>query len=170
MRMPVLDGYEATKRIKNEMLKRKNGKGEEQTAIIALTASSFEEERAVVLRAGCDDHLGKPFREAELFNLMSTHIGVRFVHEVEGPSIDGQPPRAEDVLTPEALGAVPAKWLATLEQAAQEVNSALLLESVEHIREHDAAVADALSRLINDFRYEEIVRHVQEAQFGKDAR
>ena len=38
MRMPVLDGYEATRRIKN-------GAGGEKTKVIALTASAFEEDR-----------------------------------------------------------------------------------------------------------------------------
>ena len=59
MRMPVMNGYEATERIKSHF------KGQ-ATYIIALTASTFEEERAIVLSAGCDDFVRKPFREEVL--------------------------------------------------------------------------------------------------------
>jgi len=48
MRMPVMDGYEATKRIKSTI------KGQ-ATAVMAITASVWEEEKAVILSAGCDD-------------------------------------------------------------------------------------------------------------------
>ncbi|MGL6137896.1 MAG: ATP-binding protein, partial [Planktothrix sp.] len=50
MRMPIMDGYEATKYIKSHV------KGH-ATAIIALTASVLEEEKAMVLSAGCDDFM-----------------------------------------------------------------------------------------------------------------
>ncbi|MGA9382129.1 MAG: PAS domain S-box protein, partial [Phormidium sp.] len=48
MRMPVMDGYEATKIIKSQP-------GGQNTIIIAVTASALEEERSLVLAAGCDD-------------------------------------------------------------------------------------------------------------------
>jgi hypothetical protein len=45
----------------------------------------------VVLDAGYDDYLRKPFRKTELFELMSKHIGVKFVYE-EGkrPKVKGK--------------------------------------------------------------------------------
>lgn len=55
MRMPVMDGYEATRQIKSHL------KGQ-ATVIIALTASALEEERTIILSAGCDDFVRKPFR------------------------------------------------------------------------------------------------------------
>ncbi|WP_371357375.1 ATP-binding protein, partial [Hydrocoleum sp. CS-953] len=60
MRMPVMDGYEATQHIKGTT------KGN-ATAIIALTASVLEEQKAIILSAGCDDFVRKPFREATIF-------------------------------------------------------------------------------------------------------
>ncbi|WP_048751431.1 ATP-binding protein [Crocosphaera watsonii] len=76
MRMPIMDGYEATKVIKTTM------KGQ-ATAIIALTASVFEEEKAVVLSTGCDSFIRKPFREAEIFDAMEKQIGVQFIYETD---------------------------------------------------------------------------------------
>ncbi|MCL1465209.1 hybrid sensor histidine kinase/response regulator [Argonema galeatum] len=80
MRMPVMDGYEATKHIKTHT------KGQ-ATAIIALTASVFEEEKAVVLSAGCDDFLRKPFREADIFEVMHKHLGVHYIYDEPTDSV-----------------------------------------------------------------------------------
>ncbi len=57
------------------------GSERQPTTIIALTASVLEEERAVVLSAGCDDFMRKPFREADIFATLHKHIGVRYIYE-----------------------------------------------------------------------------------------
>lgn len=74
VRMPVMDGYEATKRIKSTT------KGQ-ATVVVALTASAFEEQQSFILSAGCDDFVRKPFREAEIFDTMHKHLGVEFVYD-----------------------------------------------------------------------------------------
>ena len=48
---------------------------------MALTASTFEKERATALSVGGDDYIHKPFREAIIFNAISKHLGVRYVCE-----------------------------------------------------------------------------------------
>ncbi|MEL6912840.1 MAG: response regulator, partial [Cyanobacteria bacterium J06598_4] len=72
-RMPVMDGYEATQRIK-ETTEGQN------TKILALTASAFEEEKAIILSAGCDDFVRKPFKEEVLFDKMTEHLGVQYLY------------------------------------------------------------------------------------------
>jgi signal transduction histidine kinase/CheY-like chemotaxis protein len=53
-RMPIMDGFESTKRI------RQVSPGPHRPAIIALTASAFEDDYAMCLAAGMDDVLAKP--------------------------------------------------------------------------------------------------------------
>jgi signal transduction histidine kinase/ActR/RegA family two-component response regulator len=79
MRMPVMDGREATRRIKAT----EQGK---KTIIIAFTASGFEDEREKILGFGCDDFLRKPFREDALFKLLHKHLAVNFIYEEEDAS------------------------------------------------------------------------------------
>jgi len=55
MQMPVLDGIDATREIRNLSLSR-------QPWIIALTANAFETDRDRCIQAGMDDFLSKPFR------------------------------------------------------------------------------------------------------------
>lgn len=59
-RMPVMDGYEATRQI------RALPEPSSTVPIIALTASAFKEDRIRAERAGMDDFLAKPFQDAEL--------------------------------------------------------------------------------------------------------
>jgi signal transduction histidine kinase/CheY-like chemotaxis protein len=151
MRMPVMNGYDATKHIK-AATKSHN------TAIIALTASSLEEERAVVLAAGCDDFLRKPFRETDIFELMHKHIGVRFVYEDsthrDSSLIEN---REQNVLTTAALAALPGEWLANLEQAIHNVDVKLIFALIEQIRPEYDSLANALIRCIDDFEYDKVL-------------
>ncbi len=177
MRMPVMDGYAATKKIRNEELRMKNeesGMKDLQSPIphsqffiphckiIALTAHAFEENRMGVLEAGCDDFVRKPFQEAEIFDMLHKHLGMRFVYEEETQStINNQQSTIENVLTPAALAALPAEWLATLEHGAKETNTTLLFEVIEQIRPQNSEIADALARLTNDFEYAKILTFIK---------
>ncbi len=72
VRMPEMGGMEATRRIREL-----DGGGE--VKIAAMTASAFQSERNVVMAAGMDDFIGKPFRPKEVFECMARHLGVRYV-------------------------------------------------------------------------------------------
>ena len=60
MQMPVLDGLEATRRIRRDSERM-------STPIIAMTANAFAEDKARCLGAGMNDFLAKPFMPEELF-------------------------------------------------------------------------------------------------------
>jgi PAS domain S-box-containing protein len=68
MRMPELDGLEATRRIR---LIPRHG----NTAIIAMTANVFAEDRAKCFQAGMDDFLMKPFSPEALFGILLKRLG-----------------------------------------------------------------------------------------------
>jgi CheY-like chemotaxis protein len=70
--MPVMDGYTATRIRAWELENQKR-----PTPVLALTANAFEEERQASLAAGCDAHLVKPIRKAELLEAIRTHTGAR---------------------------------------------------------------------------------------------
>ncbi len=149
MRMPVMDGYEATKQIKAHL------KGQ-ATVIIALTASAFIEERAVILSAGCDDFVRKPFQEEEIFETIAHYLGVRYVYEEETSATLPQK-SATEALTREALAVMPAEWVAQLYQAANEVNNQQIFQLIEQIPSEHDPVAIALTGLVRNFRCDKII-------------
>ncbi len=153
MRMPVMDGYEATRLIKSQL----QGQA---TVIIALTASAFEEERTVALSAGCDDFVRKPFREEEIFDKMAQHLGVRYVYEPEIPP-RSQEPEPQLRVMPEVLATMPAAWRAQLHQAATQVDAELIWRLLDQIPESNATLTLALADLVNKFRFDQITALTQ---------
>ncbi len=150
LRMPVMDGYEATKQIKEHL------KGQ-STAIIALTASAFDKERAVILSAGCDDFVRKPFREEAVFEMMTKHLGIRFIYEDQNQSLPPQPEMLPEELTSEALAEMPAQWLVQLHQAAALAKAKPIFQLLEQIPESHAALANTLTDLVNNFRFDKLM-------------
>lgn len=102
LRMPVLDGYEATRRIRSA----ETGK---DTFIIALTASVFEEDRQSIIKAGCNDFIRKPFRQRQIFRLLQQYLGVRFVY---APAIQTLAASTETSSSPDNLDTslLPPAW------------------------------------------------------------
>ena len=72
-RMPVMDGLEATHRIRE----REDGA---EVKIAAITASVFEDQREEWMRAGIDGFIRKPFRESEIFDCMADLLGVEYLY------------------------------------------------------------------------------------------
>ncbi|MCZ6636239.1 MAG: response regulator [bacterium] len=153
MQMPVMDGYEATRRIKATT------KGQD-TVVIALTASAFEENRTQALLSGCNDFVRKPFREEEIFDAMAKHLGVRFVYEAESrpAALEAEMP---GTLTPEALSVVPIDRIRALYQAVVRADQELVFDLLSQIEVEHADLARALKDLVHDFRFDEIIQLIQ---------
>ena len=151
MRMPVMDGYEATQAIKVTT------KGQ-ATAIIALTASVLEEERAVVLSAGCDDFIRKPFRESDIFEAMHKHIGVQYIYDDAAVAEELATQTADETaLTAETMATLPAEWVTALQQAIRTVDMEGIAEITDRIRSQNAPLANAIDRCIDNFQYDKIL-------------
>jgi PAS domain S-box-containing protein len=160
MRMPVMDGYEATKRIKTHL------KGQ-ATVIIALTASAFDEERSVILSAGCDDFVAKPFREQVILDKMTQYLGVRYVYEQQHSSTPsngelssttpGGDTHSSFVLQPESFQLMPPEWVQELYDAACSIDNELIFSLIEQIPSEIAPLKHAIADLVNNFRCDQII-------------
>ncbi|MBW4427840.1 MAG: response regulator [Nostoc desertorum CM1-VF14] len=161
MRMPVMDGYEATKQIKAHL------KGH-ATVIIALTASAFDEERTVVLSTGCNDFVRKPFREEVILKKMAKYLGVRYVYEQEAPK-QIQLAESSDLelfSLEKALAKMPSGWIAQLHQAALRTDEKLIFSLIEQIPEESVLLANALADWVNNFRIDKVIDLTQPEQNG----
>ncbi|MBF2084685.1 response regulator [Thermoleptolyngbya sp. C42_A2020_037] len=152
MRMPVMDGYEATQRIKATT------KGQ-ATAVIALTASVLEEEKVVILSAGCDDFLRKPFHEQSIFDAIAKHLGVVFLYE-ESESVSREQEPPTDLHSPD-LQDLPDAWKSALYTAALEADSAQVEALIAQVSVTHAALAQDLSQWSHQFRFDKILEWVE---------
>jgi CheY-like chemotaxis protein len=147
MRMPVLDGYEATRQIKAR-------DRDQKTIIIALTASVFEEEKATVLAAGCDGFLRKPFREAEIFETLAHFLDIEYVY---GESLT-DPPRLDsgknDTLMKESLGNLPRDWVEEFLRSIRLADFATAERAIASLQPYHPVVAATLKNSLDNFDYE----------------
>jgi signal transduction histidine kinase/DNA-binding response OmpR family regulator len=106
--MPVMDGFEAVRRLRALELET----GRPRTPVLALTANAIAGDRERCLEAGMDDHIAKPFTRARLLAALAhwtqaTATAAVAVHGTEqGAAVPGVPNTAS--LDPSALQAVRA--------------------------------------------------------------
>ena len=154
-RMPVMDGEEATRRIRQLP-------GGQQVKIVAVTASALREQRAELLAAGMDDFVRKPYRASEIYDCMARHLGLRFVREDQAAATLAPPPS----LTPEALATLPAALRDDLAAALQSLDSTRIASALAQVRAHNARLADPLAPLIDGFDYPTILKALQTLPHG----
>ncbi len=177
MQMPVMDGYEATREIKarerKDAQQNRYDKPENKnipassyshlctssfhTKIIALTAYAFEEQRQVMISAGCDDFISKPFREEEIFDQIAKHLGVRYIY-LEPGIVDQNHVVQRRRLTREDLEVMPDTWIKKLRMAAKECNDKSIFQLLAQIPTQYPSLIEVLTQITYNFRFDEIIK------------
>jgi PAS domain S-box-containing protein len=156
IRMPVMDGLEAVRRI------RATQAGAD-TKIIALTAHALEEEKEPIMAAGCDDLVRKPIREQELFGALARHLRLKFIYEKPPPQKSALE-APELTLRPEQLDALPAELLRDLHQAVVELDTARTQALIQQVTERDASLGRALNTLATRLGYKRLLKLLKKEQ------
>ncbi|HNG87655.1 response regulator [Accumulibacter sp.] len=143
-RIPVLDGVEATRRIR--VLE-----GGGAVKIAALTASVFAEQRGEMLEAGMDDVLHKPFRSEEIFGCLERLLGVRFQRRETGPGAPAAP--TAPALDRAALAALPEALRRDLADALLMLDTARIDALIRQVEALDAILGQVLRSQADDFDY-----------------
>ncbi|MCP4105082.1 MAG: response regulator [Desulfobacteraceae bacterium] len=174
IQMPFMDGSEAAKQIRKlETLKLlpQNGYSDshipdtrDRTVIIAVTETDMKQEQAVALSAGCDDFLCIPLDEADIFDMMQKHLGVMYVYDEQTDLLGSVQSEQDnrDALTESAVAALPSHLLKKLKWPAVTADIEQLFSIINEISMFDTDIADALTRLVNNFDYGEILALIQQ--------
>jgi PAS domain S-box-containing protein len=141
LKMTGLDGIEATRRLTRDP-------STSSIPIVAVTASALGNSRQRARDAGCVDYLAKPVRAQQLFGMLQTHLGVRFVSD-----------------TPSSIRA--ATDVATLDRRSEiggRLRSAISLGDVGAVQElarhlmngtaAEAALGDRINRMMTNFDFD----------------
>jgi len=102
MQMPIMDGYEATLRIREE-------ESLGAVPIIALTASAFSEDEARARESGCDAFLRKPVEKEELIQTLARYIPT-LDQESPGPAAETEPSDTAPLILPAEIDRDKLHW------------------------------------------------------------
>ncbi|KAM3091419.1 ATP-binding protein [Phormidesmis sp. 146-35] len=149
LRMPVLNGFEATRQIK--------AAGNQAPVIIALTGSAFEEDRLTAMALGFDDFVRKPIQTTTVFEKIAEHLGVQYLYTDEQNN-QSSPSHS---LTAADLAEMPIDWINQLHQAALRINTKQVLQLIEQIPEPQDQLIQALTDLANHYCFEELIALTQ---------
>lgn len=147
MRMPVMDGYEATRHIKAH-------EAGHATPVIAVTASAFKDSEEEVEATGVSAYLRKPFRPEELFDVLSRCLDLRYVYAEEPtkPQSRREPP----ALTPEIIIALPHDLVRAMRDAVDQGDMARLNDLLDQVEKLDRTAAQGLRVLADQYEYEKL--------------
>ncbi len=144
VRMPVMDGFEATRQIKGTPATA-------STAVIAVTASVLPGVIAEMQEAGCDDFIGKPVRSAELLEKIGNLLQIKLV----------APRLAAASRWQAAAAALPVSCRERLVRAVTMGDLEGVRRGISELRKHGtcAELIEYLGRLLDDFDLEAL-RHL----------
>ncbi|MBF0622844.1 MAG: response regulator [Magnetococcales bacterium] len=156
MRMPVMDGYEVTRRI------RSSPEGN-TVKIVALTASAFADEKRRTIEAGCDDMVRKPFRENDIFETMKHHLNINYLLSNESNTAIPELSRSDtDSLIQEALSGCDVQIRKQLHQALITGDVQAISAAITIISDVNPALGKPLQERAAAFQYPELLRLLEE--------
>ena len=173
LQMPVMDGFEATKQIRQleaeQWQAEQVGLGDEvpqerQTFILALTASAFEQTRIDTLEAGLDDFISKPFQEHIIFEKMAQYLDLEYCYEIVKPVSNNVSNDAESssrdeqaVKLNQQLSLMDDSWKQAIYEAARTLDEDVVLQQIEMIDEQYDVLSKSLRAWFNALRLDKIV-------------
>lgn len=157
LRMPILDGLDATRMIKADPQGQK-------TVVIALTASAFTNQRQTFFSVGCDDFICKPFQQQELFEKIGQHVGVQYLYEaiseVQQSNANINTPLSKSSLQAK-IALMPEDWQKKLKRSALEGNDAGIPSLLEEISSEQIGLKNAIAQLASNFDFDKILALLQ---------
>jgi CheY-like chemotaxis protein/HPt (histidine-containing phosphotransfer) domain-containing protein len=130
VQMPVLDGLEATRAIRD---------GGSHVPIVAMTANAFNEDRAACLAAGMNDHLAKPVDPATLYATLQ-----RWLPQRSAPALAGTPESAP-------LGTAPEPRRPLVERLAK-VDGMDIAAGLRNVGQQPAILVRVLQQFVSTYQ------------------
>jgi CheY-like chemotaxis protein len=150
MAMPVMDGYEATRKIKESPDIR-------DTAIVAVTASAFEEDKQRILAAGADGYLSKPFKDEELFEIIGRLTGAEYLYEETCGEEKSSQTADDKALMHKAVASLPTDLVSRLRNAVESADLDLLNELAGQLATDHPTLAQRMQEMAARYEYDALI-------------
>jgi len=153
IKMPILNGIEATKIIKQKMQE----KGEFYPKIVALTASAFEEEKNHILHF-CDSIIIKPITENELLSQLRQQLGLVYQYEKQ----EEKHQNMNNNTISQNLLTIDSVLVTNLKRAVLTLDQYKIKTIITQIKSQNKTLASQLSEHISEYNYEVILSIIDE--------
>ena len=136
LRMPKLDGFQTAHRLRQS-------DNLDETLVIAVSASAFEENRKASLTAGCNDFLAKPVDIDQLLYLLGSYLELEWVYQDQ----DEENALEKPTLTPANLVLPPDQEIATLKESTLIGDIGGIRKALDKIEQLDPQFQPFVDRL-----------------------
>ncbi len=158
-RMPVMDGLEATRRIR--LLD-----GGDKVKIISVTASAFKEQMPELHAAGMDDYVSKPYLISEVYAALAQQLGINYVYRTELPTAE----QSSEVLDAQRLLTLPDSLRDELRNTLESLDSDKINTVIRRISDVDDALGKVLFKMSATFDYPGILTALETAAHTREQR
>ena len=146
-RMPIMDGVESLKRIKN--IDKNN-----RCKIVALTASALEEEKDSIIAYGFDGFIRKPFIDHEIFDTMKQLLNLEYIYETQSTESKSEISESEFILLSKSLS---PEFKQNLANAVLRLNIDQIKEIISELETTNQNLYNYFTNLIVDLNYQKIL-------------
>jgi hypothetical protein len=119
------------------------------------------------LSEGCDDYIRKPFREAEIFNALSHHLGVKFLYEADNQAQKKEilpDPSQDDAKLYGYVKQIPGELRENLRKSVILGSMDSILAAIEVIQEYNPSLGEILESLAFNYAYDKIISLIDRAE------
>ncbi|MCK5522925.1 MAG: response regulator [Thiomargarita sp.] len=150
--MPLMNGFEATRRIRQTSELK-------EVVIIAISGSVYEQDRKDSLLVGCNDFIAKPIQSDELLEKLRLYLELEWTYQEDTSNLPNHSPETvseDDKKIP--MIAPPPKLAEALYQLAMKGDVGKLMEEAKELQSDKqlAPFADELLQLANNFKVRKI--------------
>lgn len=160
IRMPVMDGIEAIKQIRrfeNQCRLNTPASASWEAVIIAVSASALATQRRASLRNGmANDFIGKPFKEAEIFETIRKHLGVDYIYEERGSAEEEKEVGSITESVAAGVANLPEPLLTRLREATINLDVDQLEKLIQQVQSQDRALGDTIRQWVERFDFESL--------------
>jgi len=143
--MPVMDGLEATKKIRAT----ENGN---EVKIIGISAHVFKDEIQSIMAVGMDSFVKKTYQFYDIYENLNHHLGLKFIFKNLVIEKEQKP------LTNQILEKIDTKTLENLQEAIINLNNEQIKNAINKIQEIDYETAQSILFYTRELKYSEIYR------------
>ena len=145
--MPVMDGYEATRHIRET---EKTGK----TPIIVVTASGLNNEKENATTPDIQGYIRKPFRESELFSAIGKALGIGYIYEEDTTTNTLSRYQVNPKAIVEDISKLPTSLVSQMLEAVEGADFHLLIQLIKTIGNENAELVTHLLSKANNYDYD----------------